>query len=68
MTCAQTRALVVKNGAIVIGTGPDLYDRFVSDARFCSRAQHLEASWIRTIDVAQCAVGYRCGTRRSRRR
>jgi hypothetical protein len=60
MTCAQTRALVARSGGIVIGTGPNIYARFVSDARFCYPTQYLKPTWIATKDTKQCPVGYRC--------
>lgn len=60
MSCAATRGLVQKSGAVVIGTGPNIYERFVTQRRFCTMTQVTEPAWIRTADQSQCLVGYRC--------
>lgn len=60
MSCAAASALVKRAGSIVIGTGPNIYDRYVADIGFCFRGQYTKASWIRTADTPQCFVGYRC--------
>jgi hypothetical protein len=68
MSCASTRGLVQNTGAIVIGTGPNLYDRFVMDAGYCTLTQKAEPAWIATADEPECLVGRRCVERRIRRR
>ncbi len=35
MTCAQARNVVLRQGAAVLGTGGQTYDRFVRDRNFC---------------------------------
>ncbi|MBS7553838.1 hypothetical protein KHC23_09250 [Ancylobacter dichloromethanicus] len=65
MSCAQARALVRREGAVVIGTGPNLYDRFVTDAGYC-RSKRSKPAWIPTRDEAQCLVGQLCRERRFR--
>ena len=60
MTCGQASALVQSRGSIVLGTGPDIYDRFVASCGFCFNFEFLVPSWIRTADSPQCCVGYRC--------
>ena len=35
MSCREARALVVSHGAIVLGTGPNRYERYVRDQSFC---------------------------------
>ncbi len=59
MSCGQVVALMRSRGAVVIGTGPHIYDRFVADRRFCSINEVLEPAWIRTRD-GQCQAAYRC--------
>ncbi len=34
--------LVQRSGAVVIGTGPNLYERFVTDAGYCELTQTTE--------------------------
>jgi hypothetical protein len=68
MSCASTRGLVQNTGAIVIGTGPNLYDRFVMDAGYCTLTQKAEPAWLPTADEPECLVGRRCVERRIRRR
>lgn len=60
MSCAQTAALVRSQGAVVIGTGPELYDRYVNDKRFCYPEQDLKPEWVPTRDQRQCFIGYTC--------
>ncbi|HEY9214707.1 MAG TPA: hypothetical protein VIQ29_17895 [Ancylobacter sp.] len=63
MSCASASALVRDNGAVVIGTGPNLFERFVASAGFC-QSQRTEPAWIPTADQRQCLVGQRCRDRR----
>jgi len=64
MSCSAARGLVQQNGAVVIGTGPNLFDRFVSNAGYCESNQRTEPAWIATADQAQCLIGKRCISRR----
>lgn len=66
MNCGRASSLVHANGAIVLGTGPHTYDRYVSSVRFCPYPQVARPVWIATADEAQCFVGYLCadGTQR----
>lgn len=65
MSCAQARALVARQGAVVIGTGPDLFDRYVSNPGYC-QSQRSKPAWIPTRDNPQCLVGQECRERRIR--
>jgi hypothetical protein len=60
MTCQQASALVRSRGALVLGTGPNVYDRYVADGRFCTFPDVAEPSFVATRDMRQCMVGYRC--------
>lgn len=64
MSCASTRGLVQQTGAVVIATGPNLYDRFVTDAGYCTMTQKAEPAWLATADDPQCLIGRRCVDRR----
>ena len=60
MACAAAARLVLSQGAIVLGTGGDTFDRFVRDASYCQRGQILRAAFTPSADVRQCFVGWRC--------
>jgi len=60
MTCAEAASLVTSQGAVVIGTGPNIFDRYVREVRFCSGAEQLKPEWIKTRDNPRCFVGYVC--------
>lgn len=60
MTCAAAARLVAANGAIVMGTGPNIFDRYVISVRYCSGFEQLKPEWIKTKDNPQCFVGYTC--------
>ena len=60
MNCHAAASLVQAQGAAVLGTGGDTFDRFVRDASFCPRGQALKPAFAPTSDLAQCQVGWRC--------
>ncbi len=60
MTCQQVGALVRAQGAIVLGTGPHVFDRYVADGRFCSLNEVAAPSPLRTRDAARCFSANRC--------
>jgi hypothetical protein len=62
MTCAAARALVAKQGAIVMDTSPTTFDRFVVDAGFCALGTVTRPAWVQTRDQPQCMIGYTCET------
>jgi hypothetical protein len=59
MSCAQVQALIQQRGGIVIGTGPDIFDRFVRSRAFCMGGETTDLTWVRTRDARRCPV-YRC--------
>lgn len=60
MSCASARGLVSTRGAVVLGSGPDIYDRYVAAQGFCQRDEITKPAWVPTADTRQCFVGYRC--------
>lgn len=60
MSCAQTASLVNAQGAVLLGTGPNLFDRYVREQRFCSGFEQLKPEWVKTRDNPQCFIGYTC--------
>jgi hypothetical protein len=63
MTCAAAQALVMKHGGIVLGTGPSLFDRYVSSRAYCTSTELTEPAFVPTADKRQCFVGYTCRER-----
>jgi hypothetical protein len=63
MPCATAAGIVRNAGAIVLGTGPNIYDRYVSSRAFCQRDEQVEPRWLATADMRQCFVGYGCERR-----
>lgn len=60
MTCSQTAGLVAKSNGIVIGTGPNIYDRYVASRASCMVEEQLKPAWVKTRDNPQCFIGYTC--------
>jgi hypothetical protein len=60
MTCAQASGLVRTRGALVLGTGEQTYDRFVSDAGHCEPGQAVRPTFGPTHDTSSCFLGYTC--------
>lgn len=60
MACAAARALVAKQGGVVLGTGPSLYDRYVNSRAHCLSGQIMEPAFVPTADDRQCSIGYTC--------
>ena|SRR5207248_1815680 len=63
MTCPAAHALVMKHGAIVLGTGSSLFDRYVSSRAHCTSGDLTEPAFVPTADNRQCWVGYTCRQR-----
>ncbi|MDB5648762.1 MAG: hypothetical protein JWL62_282 [Hyphomicrobiales bacterium] len=63
MSCAASADLVRRSGAIVLGTGPNIYDRYVSSKAYCERDEEDIPQWLATTDVRQCFIGYTCERR-----
>ena len=60
MTCQQVGQLVQSRGAIILGTGPNIFDRYVADGRFCSLNEVAAPSPLRTRDNPYCRAANRC--------
>lgn len=60
MSCRDAAALVARQGAVVMSTGPNTFDRYVSQVRYCAGGEELKPEWVRTRDVPQCFIGYTC--------
>ena len=60
ISCGQARAMVATNGAAVVRSSRFIYDRYVTDVRFCARGQSTQAAFIDTTDNPYCPVGFTC--------
>ena len=60
LTCAAAAALVAREGAVVMTTGPFTYERVVRDGGFCSLELTTRPDYEATRDARLCFVGYRC--------
>jgi len=59
-TCGANRQLVMKEGAVVLDTGPSTYARFVKNGSECLVDQFPEPAWVPSSNNPQCFIGYRC--------
>ncbi len=60
MPCATAANIVKSAGAIVMGTGPDIYDRYVATRAFCQRDEEMVPRWVGARDTPACFIGYVC--------
>lgn len=63
MTCAALKEVIQKRGVVIVGTGPNVYDRYVANGRFCAPTQITDNGFVATSDNRQCAAGYVCRER-----
>jgi len=63
MMCGEAANTVSLNGAIVMDTGPNTFDRFVISAAYCTPQEYTRAAFVRTLNDPQCFVGYTCEQR-----
>jgi hypothetical protein len=59
-TCAANRQLVMRDGAVVLDTGPSTYARLVRSGAECTVDQFLEPACVPSSNSPQCFRGYRC--------
>lgn len=60
LSCAQARAVVLRQGAVVLGTGGQTYDRYVRDRTFCEPTEIGKTAFVPARDTPSCFVGYTC--------
>jgi hypothetical protein len=58
--CSANRQLVLRDGAVVLDTGPTTYARFVKSGAECLVGQFPEPAWVPSSNNPQCFIGYRC--------
>jgi hypothetical protein len=59
-SCGANRQLVLKEGQVVLDTGPSTYARFVKNGSECTVGQFPEPAWVPSSNNPQCFIGYRC--------
>lgn len=59
-TCSANRQLVMRDGTVVLDTGPSTYARFVRSGAECTVDQFPEPAWVPSSNNPQCFIGYRC--------
>lgn len=62
MTCQQAASLVANRGAVVLSTGPDIYDRYVRHEGMCWSGYYGRPAFAPTRDRPNCMVGYYCAS------
>jgi len=62
MTCQQAAGLVANRGAVVLSTGPDIYDRYVASERLCWSGYYGRPAFAPTRDRPNCMIGYYCAS------
>ncbi|AEV38344.1 hypothetical protein PSE_3840 [Pseudovibrio sp. FO-BEG1] len=60
LTASEAKALVQDKGAIVLSTGPGLYDRYVANASYCATHEETERAYVVTKDSNHSLIGYTC--------
>ncbi|MDE1566912.1 hypothetical protein [Aquabacter sediminis] len=60
MTCTEAQAIINRDNAAVLATGPNVFNRYVKDLAFCPEAMVTKPAWVQTKDVQQCPIGYTC--------
>lgn len=60
MGCTEAASLVRRAGAVLMQSGPNIYDRYVVAQNFCQREEMMVPRWAPTADNPQCFVGYVC--------
>lgn len=56
MTCAQVQNMIAQRGAVVMNTGPNTFDRYVSGRGFCQISEYARADNVPTKDNPKCQV------------
>ncbi len=63
MSCAASADMVRRYGALVMHSGPDIYDRYVSSHAACYLDEETVPRWVPAADNPQCFIGYVCQRR-----
>lgn len=61
LSCRAVSSMVQRSGAVLLSTGPGLFDRYVTGQSQCASGYALVPSWVKSADNSACFVGYTCG-------
>lgn len=65
LSCRDAAGIVDQAGAIVLSTGVNTFDRYVSNVSYCGTNEIAVTAYAPTIDKDACFVGYVCGDKNS---
>lgn len=60
MSCAAAAEMVRRAGAIVLSSGPNIYDRYVVSQGFCPKEEATVPTWVPAGDNPNCFIGFVC--------
>jgi hypothetical protein len=60
LSCRTIADAVADRGAVLLSTGRDRFDRYVSDQSRCSLGEQITPAWVQSADSNECFVGYTC--------
>jgi hypothetical protein len=60
LACRAVADVVSSRGAVLLATGGDDFDRYVSDQSRCALGEQIAPAWVRSADNASCFIGYTC--------
>ena len=60
VSCARAAGVIAAQGAAVLGTGGQTYDRFVRDRGFCEPTESVRRAFVPARDTPSCFIGYTC--------
>lgn len=60
MSCAAAKSLVDRAGAVVMQSGPNIYDRYVSHGGHCTLSEETIPAFVPSADSRACFAGYTC--------
>ena len=59
-TCQENRALVKRNGVLVMTTNGGKQTRYVADGSWCFGDQNAEQAWVATASGRHCPMAFVC--------
>ncbi|GEP09765.1 hypothetical protein [Methylobacterium gnaphalii] len=63
LTCAAVKAIVARQGAVVLATSPHAYEKVYADSGACRDEVTAAPAFEPSIDDPNCFAGYRCQQR-----
>ncbi|WP_319528847.1 hypothetical protein [uncultured Cohaesibacter sp.] len=60
LSTAQVKQLIQENGAVVLSTSANTFDRYVANPGDCFRGQTASVAYVPTADSSSAQVGFTC--------